>query len=82
MTNILQYISILMELIIAVFGLMIAIKKKKCYGYGFALTFFIYVFYDLAKLIPLQIPSEAIYPMFFVATLSAMYAVFEVYRKK
>jgi hypothetical protein len=58
------------------------VAKKKAFAYGFALTFAIYVFYDLAKLGPLDIPSIVLYPLFFVATLSALWAVWKIYREK
>lgn len=82
MINLLQYTSILMELFIAIFGILIAVRKRRMYGWGFALTFFIYVFYDLSKLVPLQISTSILYPMFFVATASALWAVLGIYRKK
>ncbi|MFH0831486.1 MAG: hypothetical protein V1886_01305 [archaeon] len=82
MINLLQYISILMELVIAVLGILIAVRKHKMYGWGFALTFFIYVFYDLSKLVPLQISASVLYPLFFIATASALFAVLGIYMKK
>jgi len=80
MMNTLQYISIFIEALIAVLGILIAVKKKRIYGWGIFLTFGIYVFYDLAKLIPLNIPQNILYPIFFVGTLSILWAVWEVYK--
>ena len=48
--DMLQLVSIFIEFVIVIISLMIAIKNKKQFGYGFALTFGIYVLYDLAKL--------------------------------
>ena len=50
----LQYLSIAVEALIAVLGLLIALPKKKAYGWGLFLTFTIYVFYDLSRLISLD----------------------------
>ena len=42
----LQYISIVIEAIVAILGLLIVFNKKKKYGYGIFITFAIYVIYD------------------------------------
>ena len=78
---ILQYGSIILETLIALMGLFIAIRKKRFFGYGIFLTFTIYVFYDLIKLIPLDISNIILYPMFFVATLSILWAVIQIYKE-
>ena len=75
----LQYLSILIEVAIASMGILIVTKKKKKYGWGIFLTFFIYVFYDLSKLIALNIPSPLLYSLFFIATVSALWAVWKIY---
>lgn len=77
-----QYISIIIELIIAILGIMIFFKKKKLYGWGFFLTFAIYVFYDLSKLLGWAVSGNILYAIFFVASLSALYAVWGVYNSK
>lgn len=79
---ILQVVSIIIEAIIVVFSLLTAIKKKKIYGFGIALTFAIYVFYDLARSIPLSISNNILYPLFFIATLSALWAIWMIYRER
>jgi hypothetical protein len=75
----LQYISIVIEALIAMLGIMIALQKKKTYGWGIFLTFGIYVFYDFARLISLNISSNILYWSFFVATVSALWAVVSIY---
>lgn len=78
----LQYTAILLESIVAAVGLFLAIRQKRFFGYGIFLTFAIYVFYDLSRLIPLQISDIALYPLFFVATLSILWAVILVFKEK
>jgi len=78
---ILQYISILIEAIVAIFGLAM-VAKKKIYGWGFFITFGIYVFYDLVKLVNWSIPVNLMYVLFFIATLSALFTVWMVYKLK
>lgn len=80
-----QYISIFIELIIAIVGILIAVKKKRVYGWGIFLTFFIYVFYDLIKLLGFEIPTSYLYLLyfsFFVATISALWAVWCIYKER
>ena len=77
---VIQYFSIVIEFLIAVMGLMIVFKKKKIYGWGIFATFGIYVFYDFAKLLNWNISSNILYGLFFIATLSAWWAVFKIYK--
>lgn len=79
---ILQYISIIIEIIIAVFGFLISYQKNKNYGYGIALTFGIYVFYDLVKLTSLPINENILYVLFLIATLSMLWSVWLIYKAK
>ena len=76
----LQFVSILLEVVIVVLAVLSARKKKKSLGYGFALTFTIYVFYDLAKLLVINVPDSILYLTFFVATLSALYSILIIYK--
>jgi hypothetical protein len=76
-----QYISILLELVIAILGI-IMISKKKVVGWFFLITFGIYVFYDFVKLNGMTINSDVLYLSFFIATLSALFLAWRVYKKK
>lgn len=77
-----QYISIFIELLVAVAGLFIVFNKKKSYGWGFFITFGIYVFYDIVRLLNLSISNNLLYFSFFIASLSALWTVWEVYKRK
>lgn len=77
----LQYFAIVIEGLIAATGFLLAVKKKRIFGYGIFLTFAIYVFYDLARLVPIEISNSTLYPIFFVATLSILWAVILLYRE-
>jgi len=76
---IIQYLSILIEAVVAIFGLLM-VAKKKVYGWGFFITFGIYVFYDLAKLANWNISANIMYGLFFIATLSVLFVVWHVYK--
>lgn len=75
-----QYVSILLEVFAAIVGVML-VAKKKVYGWGFALTFAIYVFYDLSNLLSLGIPKNLLYALFFIASFSVLWAVWSIYRE-
>ena len=78
----LQYLSIIIEAIVAILGLFIVFEKKKNYGWGIFLTFAIYVFYDLTKFMNYPIPSDVLTVLFFVASISALYAVWVIYKER
>lgn len=75
-----QYVSIIIEILIAIMGLLIAIKKKKILGWGIFATFGIYVFYDFARLMAWNISNAVLYSLFFIATVSAWWAVYQIYK--
>jgi hypothetical protein len=77
----LQYISIIIEVVVAIIGLLIFIKKKKSYGLGIFTTFFVYVFYDLSKLNNYQVSIDGLYFLFFIATLSMLLSVWMIYKE-
>jgi hypothetical protein len=77
--NVLHLLSILLEAVVAALGIMLAISKKKIYGWCIALTFVLYVVYDLANLLALNISQDTLYMIFFVATLSILWAVWNIF---
>jgi len=79
---VIEYVSILIEVVIAILGLLIVFKKKKKYGWGIFITFLIYVLYDSSKLITLNISGTLLSILFFIASLSALYSVWCIYKEK
>ncbi len=79
--NSLHIISIILEAVVALLSIMLAVSKKKIYGWFIALTFIIYVFYDLAKFLSLNISDNVLYFLFFLATLSILWAVWSIFRE-
>ena len=77
--NLLHLLSILLEAVVAALGIMLAIGKKKMYGWCIAVTFVLYVVYDLANLLALNISQDTLYMIFFVATLSILWAVWNIF---
>ena len=58
------------------------LSKKKNYAIAFALTFAIYVFYDSVRLFQISIPPLIQEGSFLLATASALFAIFDLYKKK
>ncbi len=77
--NALPMISILLEMVVAALGEALAVSRKKVYGWFIALTFVLYVFYDLANLLPLDVPRDLLYVLFFVATASILWEVWSIF---
>ncbi len=77
--NLLHLLSILLEVVVAALGMMLAIRRKKMYGWCIAVTFVLYVIYDLANLLALNISEDTLYMIFFVATLSILWAVWNIF---
>jgi hypothetical protein len=77
--NWLHLLSILLEAVVAALGVMLAISKKKMYGWCITVTFVLYVVYDLANLLALNISEDTLYMIFFVATLSILWAVWNIF---
>ena len=59
--------------------IMLVIGKKKMYGWCIALTFILYVFYDLANLLSLHISQDSLDILFFMATLSILWAIWNIF---
>ena len=76
-----QMLSIVLEGAVAVLGVMLAGRKKKAYGWGLSLTYLIYVVYDIARLtMQAALPENLLHGLFFVATVSMLWAVWGIYR--
>lgn len=73
--TVLQVLSVLIEIIVAIAGVRLATKGKKVYGWFIALTFALYVVFDLSRLEFLPKSEAVISPLFLIASLSILYAV-------
>lgn len=78
--GLLHIISVIMKLAIVLTGFKIATKKNKKYGWGIVLTFAIYVLYDVSNFLNLKIYQDLRYIIFFVATFSILWAVWQIYK--
>ena len=72
-------VSIGLEVAVAVVAALAALKGRP-YLFGLALTFAIYVLYDLGRLLGWNVEGGILSVLFLVASASALYAVWGLYR--
>ena len=77
MLNIIPIVSIAIEVVIAVLALVVAFRGRP-YMAGFAVTFGIYVYYDLARYYVWEISESLLSIIFLIATLAALVSVIGV----
>jgi hypothetical protein len=73
-------ISIVVEAAVAVLAVLAAQKGKR-YAYGLAFTFAIYVLYDAARLLHVNVQEGVLSVLFLLAAVSALVAVWGWYRE-
>jgi hypothetical protein len=73
-------VSIALEAAVAVLAVLAA-RRGKPYIYGLAFTFGAYVLYDLARLLHWNVQAGILSWLFLLATISALIAVWGLYRK-
>lgn len=73
--------AIVVECAVAVVAILGALKGRP-HLYGFALTFAIYVLYDLGRLLDWNVGEGVLSVLFLLAALSALVAVWGLYREK
>ena len=81
MANAMLLLSIALEAAVAIIAVLAA-QKQRPHLYGFALTFTIYVFYDLARFLGWNVEHGVLSSLFLVATVSALYAVWGLYNER
>jgi hypothetical protein len=80
--SLLHLLSIVLEFVIFVLALKLVFEKKRYIGVAWAVTFGIYVFYDLALGLGWGLPREFLDTIFFIATVSALFAIWQLGRRK
>jgi len=77
--NLWHIVSLLLEVGVVVVGIALGAGKKQLYGWLIALTFAIYVFYDLARFMSIGIASGMLDILFAVASFSIFAGVIGIY---
>ena len=73
--------SIALEVAVAIVAVLAALKGRP-YLYGLALTFGIYILYDLGRLLGWNVEQGILPVLFLVASASALFAVWGLYRDR
>lgn len=76
----LQLLSIVLEFVIGVIAILTAFKGHK-HMFGLAFTFFVYVLYDFSKLYSFGMLDNFLPTLFFLATISALWSIWNIYKK-
>jgi hypothetical protein len=74
-------VSIALEAAVAAIAVLAALKGRP-YLYGLAVTFVIYVIYDLGRLLGWNVEKGMLAVLFLAASASALYAVWGLYRER
>ncbi len=74
-------ISIILEATITAI-VVLAARDGRPYMYGLALTFAVYVLYDLARFMKWDVEGPLLSGLFLIATLSALASVWMLYRDR
>jgi hypothetical protein len=74
-------LSIILEGAVAVLAFMAA-RKRKPYLYGLAFTFGVYVLYDVARVVDVNVEAGILAVLFLLASLSALIAAWGLYQEQ
>ncbi len=80
--TLLHVVSIALEFTIFILALKMVFERKRYIGVAWAITFGIYVFYDLALGLGWGLPRNFLDTIFFIANLSAFLAILQLGRKR
>lgn len=78
--DLIPLVSILIEIIISAMALVVAYRGH-AYMIGFAVTFGIYVYYDLARYYAWEVSESLLSGVFFIATLAALVSMVGILKK-
>jgi len=70
-----QLIASLAEVIVALIGVLIAVQKKKTFGWFVGITFGLLVVFNLARIFALEVSAELYALVFLIACISMVYAM-------
>jgi len=81
-SDFLQVIAVLLEMGVAVTALLIATRYRKSYGWCIAVTFSLFILFDLGRICVLPIPDTAHSLILLIACGSMLYGVWMLYREQ
>jgi hypothetical protein len=79
--DLIQLLSVLIEIIIAAGAVFIAVKKQKRFGWAIAATFGLYVIFDLSRMGVIPFPAGIDAVLFLGANVAMLIAVWLMWRE-
>ena len=80
-SDFLQIIAVLIEVVITVIAVLLATRRQKIYGWGIAVTFGLFILFDVIRIFALPVPEAAHALSFLIACGSMLYAIWLMYRE-
>jgi hypothetical protein len=81
-SDFLQVVAVMLEVCVAGIAVLIATRRRKMYGWGIALTFGLFVLFDIFRIFALPMPDTFHSFIFLVACGSMVYAVWLMYEER
>jgi hypothetical protein len=78
-SDFLQIVAVFLEVAVTVIAVVMATRQKKYYGWCIAVTFGLFVLFDIGRLVSLPISDEAHALIFLVACGSMLYGIWLMY---
>lgn len=83
LTGVLNNLSVILEVAVVVLGVLLAVRKKKDYGWLVAVAFGLYVIINWTSMYcPLQINASIFAVALFIASVIVLRAFYLIYKEK
>jgi uncharacterized membrane protein len=80
-SDFLQLIAVALEIAVTVIAIIIATRKKRAWGWGIAITFGLFVLFDIFRIFELPMPEAFHSFILLVACGSMLYAIWLMYEE-
>jgi hypothetical protein len=80
-SNLLETLAVLIEVAITAIAVLIALQNRKRYGWFIAVTFGLFVFFDIGRIFSFPISGEIHSLIFLIACCSMMYAIWLLWKE-
>jgi len=81
-SDFLQIVAVVLEVAVTVIAVVIATRHKKLYGWCIAVTFGLFVLFDIGRLVALPISDEAHALIFLIACGSMLFGIWLIYKER
>jgi len=78
-SDLLQLAATFLEIVITVFAVLVALKGKKTYAWFIAMTFSLFVIFDLIRIFSLPVSEDLHAGIFLLACVLMLYSIWTMY---